>query len=194
MVVRLGVLALLLKGDSSHTSSTQSHCGCRQSKSSACPSCILHSASSIALTSWASLNAHTKGHKFSVINLAFSAHHALHFWQPAWRSDNDRPRAGSLSPPWLTCLGAGLSLPITPSTFDELEVAKDTLEAAASCSARAKGAVARAQSLSISVSVGKVSSYLPLQRASASGLCPLTVRSFQAARPFWLYIATPFSE
>ena len=125
----------------------------------------------------------SEGHKLCVINLAFSAHHAPHFWLPTWGSENDRPRAGNLSPPWLTFLGAGLSLPIAPDiNIDELEAAKDTLGADGRRAARAKGAVPRAPpSLSIAVSVGKVSSYLPPQRASASGLCPHTVHSFQAA-------------
>lgn len=45
--------------------------------------------------------------------------------------------------------------------IDELKAARDTLEAVGRRAERAKGAVARAPSLSISVSVGKVSSYLP---------------------------------
>lgn len=78
--------------------------------------------------------------------------------------------------------------------IDELEAAKDTLEAVGGRAASSKGAVARASSLGYQrFCPAKVSSYLPLQRASASELCPLIVM-FLPSRTSWLYRATPFSE
>ena len=57
--------------------------------------------------------------------------------------------------------GSRFILAHNTTNIDELEAAKDTLEAVGGRAAKAKGAVATAPSMSISVSVGKVSSYLP---------------------------------